>query len=85
MEWVTKAGNIQHLMSKGINLTVQPVGTRWVYTVEILNADDFEVLGSADTEDSAKASAISEAHSVVQGLVYDLAEITGEDYHLELN
>ena len=92
MEWYSSSGyncpgDVQHLASGGLDLSVwqQYKKTDWYYTVGLFNADGFVAYGTTDTEERAKRFAVYEAHKIVQNMVNDLAEITGEDYHLELN
>lgn len=92
MEWVTSkinvgSGGIQHLKVGNVDISVWSFGTRvgWDYSVTLFNEDYPIAEGNTDTEERAKRFAIYEAHRIIRDLVNDLAEITGENYHLELN
>lgn len=88
MEWVLGEREVQESKVNNIELWVCPSSKHdeWQYGVTMLGIDDrYLSTGSTDTEDRAKRFAIYEAHRIIRDLVNDLAEITGENYHLELN
>lgn len=78
MEWI---GGITYCGL--ITLEVVCKNGTWEYDVSI--GEISYGYGTTDTEERAKRFAIYEAHRIIRDLVNDLAEITGENYHLELN